>query len=1173
MQPQHDVEELFQLAYKDDLTGLYNRRYFNRVICTRLAGEAPPPPYCFFMMDIDFFKEINDTHGHKNGDRALCALAGLLQECFQGEEVPVRFAGDEFTVYLPGTKMDQGLDRAGDLVRKGSETVIPLGDGEGEIRFTRSVGAANFPESGQHWEEVLERADQALYAAKQAGRNRASSPRDEAAGGLQRGDDLSRVFPCPAYLADAGPFREILDVLDTLILCRGTDPTLLLCAGERGCGKSRLLREAERAAAERNLPVLRLCGTEPLQDVCYGSLVRGLLRHAGSWETLRERAAGNPEAGDDPLWQTFFSPDGAPDEPRGGTAPRGFFRRLLQGLAGEARTLVLLVDDAEFLDPETLELLQEIRDAAHPAFHCFPVLTLARGREAPRDADERTAGTRRFLDTLASRTLEIPPLSPEQVQGMVEAIFPTLRVSPSFHRELAERSRGNPLYVEEALKYLVQRQVLVYRRSAWNWRAEAFGGLPESLESLLDARLAALDPEVRALLEKASVMGEDIDPELLRRLGDHNEGYVLDLLEQARKAGILHTDGRWQAGAFHFNTREALSLSYERVPEDDRISWHAELAHLLRTVRQGSQHLNLAPLQRHYRLAGQEQPLQQVRDRLAQIAPPPGIPIPARPASRRRKEAIEDPVALSQQQMAGVLSIFHLLRAAVQTWRLYPETSQAVAAACARLHEGFRRPFEHAPSVHLSEAEGTLLVNGEALGWKGEEKKVADSFCATLSAAGLKDIAFRRGLSLEEIKTFLRTWVAVQHDASDAPARWEAFENAPGMENVQINAKVYVAVSETALMPGAGAMEPRRPPAHQEVHGEAADLLASLREGIAALSGPEAAAGEGAQQQAEQTRTLLEKLLAFLQSRDAGLLPPEAASSPAASPDATTAEAGAEDAPGAGLEIVREDDVRCALADILSGDAAREARGYRRVSEAGPRAVEPLYFTLTQTDDAHEGRLCARFLASLAPEATPARILADLGRAADPSVRRRLVQYAAPVLKDAEVARKILLAALESETRGVAMEALHQVEALFPEEAASVLLAALPRCPAPMRTEIYACLGRLRDGRCVPPLLRSLDDWRTKTDEKSIRDLESACEALGNFADPAVVEKLAELLATRSRLPWRKSVPAALRRAALKTLLRIGGESVHAILAPCASDPDPWIRLRSKQFLQEQGKA
>jgi len=935
-----------------------------------------------------------------------------------------------------------------------------------------------------------------------------------------------------------------------------------------------LLQEVARKAVERGVPVLRLSGTEQLQGVCYGSLVRGLVQHAGSPDALRAGQAGEAQPGDDDLWEAFFFRGASdPERLQAARAP-GFFQRLLQGVSGPERTLVLLADDAASLDPDTLELLQRIQRSADPGFILLCVLTrTGEGGPQPDAGSPHTGiGLLRSIEQEACGSLEIPPLCADEITAMVEAVFPTLRKDPSLLGELAARSLGNPLYVEEALKLMIQRERLVYRRSAWNWNVESLADLPASLGALLETRLESLDPDVRALVQKASVLGTDIDPELLAGIGRENEGYVLDLLERARKWGILSSDDpRWQEGAFHFNNGETRAISYDRIPDEDRIAWHMELTRIHRSMTEGPAHLTLGALQHHYRLAGEEDAFRAIASRLAPLGRATNLSVPQGLTFKRRKDSPGEPVALSQDNVAGVIAIFHLLRAAMQTRRLYPETSQAVARACERLHKGFLETLAHTPSVHLSEAEGMLLINGEALAWKGEERRVAETFCRTLSAVGLKDIVFLRGLALEEIKRFLKTWVELQQDPSDAPARWETFETSPGMEHIQVNARVYVALSETALFAGVASGEERdEPPA---LPGDLPDLLASVRARLASLRDP----GGGERTDAEEvkrTRALLERIQAFLLSghgdKEAGegiLADPGSVPKP----EVPSSE-GEPDRQPPVLEKLQENDVRCALADILSGDPVREARGYRRVSETGAGAVDALYFTLTQTEDAHEGRLCARFLASLCPELA-SRLQEDLSRPADPALKRRLLQYAVPALEDPPTRTAILCSALQSEHGTVAMEALHQLETVFTSEAAPLLLAALPHCEARTRMEIYASLGRMGESACVPRLLEALDAWKRRRDERTLRDLESACDALSHFNDSRIVQKLEELLRHRSWLPWRRTPPPGLRKAALKTLLRIGGEPVAAVLKGHQSDPDPWIRLRSRQFLQEHGHA
>ena len=118
MLPTRDVDELIALAYRDDLTGLYNRRYFRESLTRPLEEASDSTVYTFLLVDIDFFKDINDSYGHQAGDHVLVTVARILTEAVEAEEIVVRYAGDEFIVFLPGSDRDAGIQKAGGLVER-----------------------------------------------------------------------------------------------------------------------------------------------------------------------------------------------------------------------------------------------------------------------------------------------------------------------------------------------------------------------------------------------------------------------------------------------------------------------------------------------------------------------------------------------------------------------------------------------------------------------------------------------------------------------------------------------------------------------------------------------------------------------------------------------------------------------------------------------------------------------------------------------------------------------------------------------------------------------------------------------------------------------------------------------------------------------------------------------
>jgi diguanylate cyclase (GGDEF)-like protein len=157
---------LIRMADEDPLTGLLNRRALTRELERQLALGGVG---ALLLLDLDNFKDINDLRGHPAGDRVMCTLANVLRERLGEGHVLGRLGGDEFAVVLADTDEATAV-RVADRLRNAVAT-IPVTGGVGTTRITVSAGVAGF-ESGESWQAVLANADLALYASKDAGRNR-----------------------------------------------------------------------------------------------------------------------------------------------------------------------------------------------------------------------------------------------------------------------------------------------------------------------------------------------------------------------------------------------------------------------------------------------------------------------------------------------------------------------------------------------------------------------------------------------------------------------------------------------------------------------------------------------------------------------------------------------------------------------------------------------------------------------------------------------------------------------------------------------------------------------------------------------------------------------------------------------------------------------------------------
>jgi len=162
-----------EAAFTDHLTGLANRRRFERQLEREVARtERYGHPFCLLIIDIDNFKEVNDTRGHDAGDEALRGVANVIQSGTRGIDTGARIGGDEFAVILPETNLARGLEVAERL-----RAAIAALDTGAAGRVTASLGVAELPSSARTGEELRAAADAALYEAKRAGRDRAACAR------------------------------------------------------------------------------------------------------------------------------------------------------------------------------------------------------------------------------------------------------------------------------------------------------------------------------------------------------------------------------------------------------------------------------------------------------------------------------------------------------------------------------------------------------------------------------------------------------------------------------------------------------------------------------------------------------------------------------------------------------------------------------------------------------------------------------------------------------------------------------------------------------------------------------------------------------------------------------------------------------------------------------------
>jgi diguanylate cyclase (GGDEF)-like protein/PAS domain S-box-containing protein len=279
------TRELQVLVNRDPLTGLYNRRYMHDALAEQLVEASRGGyPVSVLMMDLDFFRDLNETHGHDAGDRALLSVSRSLRAALRDTDLACRYGGDELIAILVGAPVETALSVAERIQTRVAEArpVASL-----HRPLTCSLGVATFPDHASTVASLLKAADMALYQAKRRGKNRiaAYTPRASA-------DSLPRLESLRSTLQGAS--LEAINALVTAIDLRDR----FTGAHCQRVGRLAVELGARLGCSEEDLDILRLGG--PLLDVGKIGLPDYLLTKTGSltgqeWELMRQHPVWGEE--------------------------------------------------------------------------------------------------------------------------------------------------------------------------------------------------------------------------------------------------------------------------------------------------------------------------------------------------------------------------------------------------------------------------------------------------------------------------------------------------------------------------------------------------------------------------------------------------------------------------------------------------------------------------------------------------------------------------------------------------------------------------------------------------------------------------------------------------------------------------------------------------------------
>ncbi len=508
----------------DDLTGALVRRAFVNVTSAVLAERRRVrTPVSLLVIDVDQFKQVNDTFGHLTGDDALRMVASVIRDQLRPGQYVGRYAGDEFVVLLPGIDGEDAAVAADELRSDVAATRVPLrDDSDRTMSVTLSIGVSTAPEHGESFEELFSTADRALFDAKRLGRDKVV-----VAG---RNGDATPQLVFHRFVGRAGELRTLVSALDDSV--HGVPQTRLLI-GEAGVGKSSLIRQL--------LPELRLRGAisvtgralesesrvpfGPWSEIVSALHAQGVVP-ARAWPALGKLV---PE----------LRTPGTRTSDAGGDAMAGNMVQqelvaLLRGVS-EARPLMIVLEDMHWGDASSWDALEYV--LAQLTAERINVAVTIRAEEAARGAVRERR--QRLTRDERVREFTLERLSPTEVSEWLHGALHRTDPCEDLVDYVLRHTEGNAFLIVQLLRTMLEENVFRHAEGRWQWSIPSTLTLPAGMTDLVGRRLSRLPVEAARILVTAAALGRTFTLTLLTEASGASGDAVLDAIDAGLEASVL----------------------------------------------------------------------------------------------------------------------------------------------------------------------------------------------------------------------------------------------------------------------------------------------------------------------------------------------------------------------------------------------------------------------------------------------------------------------------------------------------------------------------------------------------------------------------------------------------------------------------------------------------------
>ena len=769
--PQGEVKDIRFKAptFIDPLTGLLNQYYLYQFLPEEMEkAKLSNYPLTIFMIDLDGFKDVNDAYGHLCGDEVLKQLTTILKRFVRQTDMVIRYAGDEFAMILPAADQRKVGALANRFIEEVANNVFRGKDNQA-IQLTISVGFATYPDDAIRMDQLIDLADKALYLSKKKGKNRVSQAKEvnlEAASYLIAMDS----FPCPKFIDRETEMGTLKQTFDTIVM-KSNFLQIAFISGDSGVGKTRLLNEFNNYVRDQ-AAIIHCRGSFIHRQDPYYLFAKGISNYVDKtgidnvkmrtlfsqipFEELTELGRLIPAISY--LLKRPMDLDQIDKKSR-----FLLFKSFLDFLIelNKIQAVVVSFDDIHWADKASLELVRYLSKQEKNK-RIFIVCSFIEDRpKEPTSGDDLKVVWEdiRFNDNFTH--IKLTNFSLGDTASMVESIFAGLKVESEFYELIHSATQGNSSFIEEMLKSLVENAIIFYQDNRWQIKEGLSArDIPVSIEEVIQKRLKNLDEETKEMIVQAAVIGEDFSVETLSKIDNKDEGFMLELLDRARKMRLV--DELEPKGKFGFTNANIQNLLYNGLDDERRSRIHHKIGQSIAEMHKGNIYNVASELAFHFSKTPQLDEAakfsQLVSQKITQIFEPSEV---LEYLERLTQEVISGSGRVAAAPLANeeifqdVIRLVRFLQGAVKNFQLYPPgivRTNSVKETYA-LAETI---FKETEGINLSEVEKSLVINGRRIPPKEAGQANIESFVVMMMEHNLKTISLIKEMTQDGLHKFIQ---------------------------------------------------------------------------------------------------------------------------------------------------------------------------------------------------------------------------------------------------------------------------------------------------------------------------------------------------------------------------------------------------------------------------------